>query len=93
MVPQRRLQKAFVRLNEKNGFKNIHHTSHCYITPDGIYEVELINSSNIFKVVVSFEYKNNGYNETLYQNIFYSYNNVKAQFDSLCQKYYNEIPQ
>lgn len=71
---------------------------HYYVIPEGTHVVIFAYSSTLFLVGVMFfhygeDYSHNLYNgKELYRNSFDSYNSAKAQFDSLCQKYYNEIP-
>lgn len=69
-------------------------TAHCYLSHGLLYKViyteAVDNNFQVSLVVLDFQYEN-GYNETLYGNVFYSANAAKAKFYSLCQQYYNKI--
>ncbi len=66
-----------------------------YYGSDSIYSVMLFvydsSLENCRKISVTRFYAG-GYSEELYENDFFSYNDAKAKFDSLCQQYYNKIP-
>ena len=66
-------------------------TAHLYISHGVCYKVIYLQTLYNFRITVSCQYEN-GYDENLYSNVFYSSNEAKAKFDSLCQQYYNKIP-
>ena len=66
-------------------------TAHLYISHGVCYKVIYLQTLYNFQITVSCQYEN-GYDENLYSNVFYSSNEAKAKFDSLCQQYYNKIP-
>lgn len=68
-------------------------TVHSYWNSSGNYLVVFDYLANgYFEVWAGYHYSDSGYQEILYQDYFYSFNDAKAQFDYLCKKYYNEIP-
>lgn len=69
---------------------NVTSTVHFYMVFDKMYQIQLF--SHNFNVSVVCSYAGSNYSEILYNNTFYSYNEAKAKFDSLCNQYYNKIP-
>lgn len=84
-------ESRFVVRNLKGLLKGIYiGTAHIYIFHGVLYKVVHVQTDYNFQVAVICQYEN-GYNESLYGNAFYSANTAKAQFDALCQQYYNKI--
>lgn len=75
---------------KEKGFANA--TMHFYVDSEGFYTVSnRYHSSNFFTISAIYQYFGNGYEEALYVGNFYSFNDARENFNSLCMSYYKEV--
>ena len=68
-------------------------TVNVYANSGGSYRIFLMQTPiGFYMVSADYFFDSSNYQEDLYNNSFFSFNDAKTQFDYLCKKYYNEIP-